>query len=150
MFRQLIIYFIILMEMNIPSVKFQPTLRDLPKDILGYMMDGFLTQEDKFVLQMTCHYFSRIVKSEGISGGSLINYFINNGWIKLVQWAYDHGYRVDELSAADAVFSGNVEIIKWVQEHGCQLNERVLMNAAEKGQFEFLKWAKSQVVIYIF
>ena len=108
----------------------------LPKDIWN-ICESYLSDNEIIYFENKWINFSK---------DNICNIAAENGWLDLLMWAYDKGYRVDKWTCTYAALNGHLNILKFIYEKEKNFNMKQMQlctYAAGNGHLETLKWLRS-------
>ena len=88
------------------------------------------------------YFFNELTALKTLKNHALINECIVRGYMGILKYLFDKGYRCPNDSCSLAAANNQIKVLKFLHEHGYELNEHVCAFAAAVGSYECLKYAR--------
>eukprot|EP00616_Rhizochromulina_sp_CCMP1243_P016234 CAMPEP_0118967390 /NCGR_PEP_ID=MMETSP1173-20130426/4776_1 /TAXON_ID=1034831 /ORGANISM="Rhizochromulina marina cf, Strain CCMP1243" /LENGTH=357 /DNA_ID=CAMNT_0006916349 /DNA_START=343 /DNA_END=1416 /DNA_ORIENTATION=+ len=67
---------------------------------------------------------------------------ISRGQVNILEWMLAQGYRMDQLSCADAAREGRLEVLQFLRARGCTWDAATIAAAGGGGHVALIEWAR--------
>lgn len=97
----------------------QLSILELPQEI-NYMFISFLDKPTKIILRFVCKLFSELIDIKEYSpleNDQFCALLVEQGNLKLLQWAENNGCHPNILSSNTAIRFGELEILEWIENN---------------------------------
>ncbi len=78
---------------------------------------------------------------EGFIENEVCYYASYHGYLNILKWAHEEGYKWNAHACSIAARNGHLECLKYLREKNCKWNHDVYLNAKQNEHWELLEWA---------